>query len=269
MIETLQFEFMQHALIAALLTSLICGIMGSLAVVNRIVFLSGGIAHAAYGGIGLSIFMGWPFLLGTIGFSTASAILMATITLNNKERSDAIIGVIWSFGMACGIILVDLTPGYQVDLMSYLFGSILTVPPIDIIIMGVLAAIIIFFVSFFYADLLAISYDEEFARVRGVFVKTIYFSMIILLAISIVLMIQVVGLILIIALLTIPAYIMEKYASSLIQMMIGAIILGSLFSICGLMLSYQFNISAGASIIFVACLFFMISTIYNLLLNRN
>jgi zinc transport system permease protein len=259
MIEAFQFEFMQHAFIAALLTSFICGIMGSLAVVNRMVFLSGGIAHAAYGGIGLSIFMGWPFLAGTIGFSSASALLMAAITLKNKERADAIIGVIWAFGMACGIILVDLTPGYQVDLMSYLFGSILTVPKIDLFIMGGLAIIISLFVSIFYADLLAISYDEEFAYIRGIYVKTLYYSMIILLAISIVMMIQVVGLILIIALLTIPAYIMEKYARSLAKMMIGAIVLGCLFSICGLMLSYQFNVSAGASIILVACLFFLLS----------
>ncbi|MBF0452338.1 MAG: metal ABC transporter permease, partial [Candidatus Magnetomorum sp.] len=252
-------DFMQHALIAGLLTSCICGLMGSLAVVNRIVFLSGGIAHAAYGGIGLSIFMGWPFLVGTIGYSMASAVLMAAITLHNKERSDAIIGVIWASGMACGIILVDLTPGYQVDLMSYLFGSILTVPKIDLWLMAGVAVLITLFVCIFYADLLAISYDEEFARVRGVKVKTLYFSMIIMLAVSIVLMIQVVGLILIIALLTIPAYIMEKYAKSLFQMMIGASALGCIFSVMGLFLSYRFNVSAGASIILVASVFFLIS----------
>jgi len=126
------------------------------------------IAHAAYGGIGLSIFMGWPFLTGTIGFSIASAMLMAGITLNNKGRSDAIIGVIWALGMAVGIILLDLTPGYQVDLMSYLFGSILTVPKTDLMIMGAVAVILTFLVGLFYAELLAISYDEEFAKVRGV-----------------------------------------------------------------------------------------------------
>jgi zinc transport system permease protein len=252
MIEALQYDFMQHALMAGLLASLICGIMGTLAIVNRLVFLSGGIAHAAYGGIGLSIFMGWSFLVGTIGFSIATAILMAIIALNNKERSDAIIGVIWASGMACGIVLVDLTPGYQVDLMSYLFGSILTVPKTDLIVMCGMACVICIFVGLFYDSLLAISYDEEFARVRGVYVNSLYFSMIILLAITIVLVIQIVGLILVIALLTIPAYIMEKYAKSLLQMMLGAIVLGCLFSIFGLIVAFQFNISAGASIILVA-----------------
>jgi len=264
MLEALQYDFMQHALIAGLLASIICGIMGTLAIVNRLVFLSGGIAHAAYGGIGLSIFMGWPFLVGTIGFSIAAAILMAIIALNNKERSDAIIGVIWASGMACGIVLVDLTPGYQVDLMSYLFGSILTVPKSDLMIMGVVACIISFFISLFYDSLLAISYDEEFARVRGVYVKSLYFSMIIMLTVTIILIIQVVGLILVIALLTIPAYIMENYAKSLFQMMIGAIFLGSIFSIVGLVVSFQFNISAGASIIIVASAIFFINTVFSI-----
>jgi zinc transport system permease protein len=259
MFEVLQYDFMQHALIAGLLVSIICGIMGTLAIVNRIVFLSGGIAHAAYGGIGFSIFMGLPYLVGTIGFSIATAILMAVIALNNKERSDAIIGVIWASGMACGIVLVDLTPGYQVDLISYLFGSILTVSKTDLIVMGGVASVICIFVSLFYDSLLAISYDEEFAKVRGVSVKSLYFFMIILLAVTIVLVIQVVGLILVIALLTIPAYIMEKYSKSLFQMMTGAIVLGSLFSIVGLFLAFEFNISASASIILVASSAFFVN----------
>jgi zinc transport system permease protein len=262
MIEALQYDFMQHALMAGLLASLICGIMGTLAIVNRLVFLSGGIAHAAYGGIGLSIFMGWPFLVGTIGFSIATAILMAIIALKNKDRSDAIIGVIWASGMACGIVLVDLTPGYQVDLMSYLFGSILTVPKTDLLVMGGMAGVICIFVGLFYDNLVAISYDEEFARVRGVYVKSFYFSMIILLAVTIVLVIQVVGLILVIALLTIPAYIMEKYARSLFQMMIGGIALGCLFSIVGLLIAFNYNISAGASIILVASAAFLFNTVF-------
>ena len=115
MIEALQFEFMRNALVAGLLASVICGIMGTLVVVNRIVFLSGGIAHAAFGGIGLAFFFGWHYLVGTIGFSVAAALAMALITLKAKHRADTIIGVIWAVGMAVGIILLDLTPGYNVD----------------------------------------------------------------------------------------------------------------------------------------------------------
>jgi len=256
MIEALQFEFFQNALAAGLMASIICGIMGTLVVVNRIVFLSGGIAHAAYGGIGLSYFLGLPFLLGTIGFSLAAAIVMAAVTLRARHRADTIIGVIWALGMAFGIILLDLTPGYNVDLMSYLFGSILTVPASDLGIMLVLGVLIAGFVFFYYKDLLAISYDEEFARIRGVPVVVLYFTMIGLLALTIVMVIQVVGLILIIALLTIPPFIVERFAKSLFQMMWGSSLLGCVFTILGLWLSYTFDLTSGASIILVAGIFF-------------
>lgn len=270
MIEALQFEFMQNALAAGLLASLICGIMGTLVIVNRIVFLSGGIAHASYGGIGLAYFFGWPFLAGTMGFAVAAAMLMATISLKAKHRSDTVIGVIWAVGMAFGIVLLDLTPGYNVDLMSYLFGSILTVPASDLMIMLILAFLISGLVFFFYQDILALSYDEEFALIRGVPVKTIYYLMIVLLAVTIVMVIQVVGLILIIALLTIPPYIVEKYAKSLFQMMVGASLIGAAFTVIGLFLSYQFNLTSGATIILVAgCGFFTVFIFERLLKLRK
>lgn len=259
MIEALQFEFMRHALMAGLLASVICGIMGTLVVVNRIVFLSGGIAHAAYGGIGLAFFFGWPYLPGTIGFALAAAMLMAAISIKAKHRADTIIGVIWALGMAFGIILIDLTPGYNVDLMSYLFGSILTVPGSNLLIMLVMGILITILVAFYYKDLLAMSYDEEFARIRGVPVKGLYFALIGILAVTIVLVIQVVGLILVIALLTIPPFIVEKHAKSLLQMMVGSSLLGALFTVVGLWLSYRYDLTSGAAIIMVAGIVFMIS----------
>jgi zinc transport system permease protein len=259
MIEALQFEFMRHALIAGLLASVICGIMGTLVVVNRIVFLSGGIAHAAYGGIGLSFYFGWPYLPGTIGFALAAAMAMAAISIKTKHRADTIIGVIWALGMAFGIILIDLTPGYNVDLMSYLFGSILTVPASDLLIMLGMGILITVFVMVYYKDLLAMSYDEEFARIRGVPVKGLYFALIGILAVTIVLVIQVVGLILVIALLTIPPFIVEKHAKSLVQMMVGSSLLGALFTVVGLWLSYQYDLTSGAAIIMVSGIVFMIS----------
>ena len=252
MFEALQYEFMRNALAAGLLASVICGIMGTLVVVNRIVFLSGGVAHAAYGGIGLSFFLGWPYLVGTLGFSFTAAMVMAAVSLKSKHRADTIIGVIWATGMACGIILLDLTPGYNVDLMSYLFGSILTVPGSDLWIMLLVGTVITGFVIWFYQDLLALSYDEEFARIRGVPIRALYFGLIGMLAVTIVMVIQVVGLILVIALLTIPPFIVEKYAKSLFQMMLGSSLLGAVFTISGLWLSYAFDLTSGASIILVA-----------------
>ncbi len=259
MIEAMQYEFMQNALAAGLLASLICGIMGTLVVVNRIVFLSGGIAHAAYGGIGLAFFFNWSYLAGTLGFSLGAAWIMAAVTVKARHRADTMIGVIWALGMACGIILIDLSPGYNVDLMSYLFGSILTVPDTDIWLMVGMGIVIVGLVAVYYEDLLAMSYDEEFARIRGVPVTALYFLLIGLLAITVVLVIQVVGLILVIALLTIPPFIMETHARSMLQMMIGSSMLGAVFTIAGLWISYAFDVTSGASIILVAGLVFFLN----------
>ncbi len=261
MIEALQFEFMRNALAAGLLASVICGIMGTLVVVNRIVFLSGGIAHAAYGGIGLASFFKWPYLPSTMGFSLFAAMVMAAVSYTMKHRADTIIGVIWALGMAFGIILVDLTPGYNVDLMSYLFGSILAVPSSDLYCMGLIGITMISLVTYFYQDLLAMSYDEEFARIRGVQVKKLYFVLIGMLAVTVVLVIQVVGLILVIALLTIPPFMVEKYAKSLVQMMVASSVLGAVFTLTGLWLSYQYNLTSGATIILVSGVAFLLSLI--------
>ena len=270
MLEALQYEFMRNALAAGLLASVICGIMGTLVVVNRIVFLSGGIAHAAYGGIGLSLFLSWPYMIGTIGFSFTAAMLMAAVSLRAKHRADTVIGVIWALGMAIGIIFLDLTPGYNVDLMSYLFGSILTVPGSDLWVMLIVGILIAGFVLFFYKDLLAISYDEEFARIRGVPIRTLYFALIGLLAVTIVMVIQIVGLILVIALLTIPPFIVEKYARSLFQMMVGSSLLGAVFTISGLWLSYAFNLTSGACIILVSGIVFFLNFVADrLIISRN
>jgi zinc transport system permease protein len=261
MIEALQFEFMRNALAAGLLASVICGIIGTLVVVNRIVFLSGGIAHAAYGGIGLAFFFKWPHLIVTIGFSLFAAMVMAAISHTVKHRADTIIGVVWALGMAFGVILIDLTPGYNVDLMSYLFGSILTVPRSDLILMAVIGLVMTVLVFFYYQDLLAMSYDEEFAQIRGVPVKQLYFGLIGMLAVAIVLVIQVVGLILVIALLTIPPFIVEKYANSLVQMMVASSLLGAVFTVTGLWFSYRYNLTSGASIIMVSGIVFLVSLV--------
>ncbi|MDD3500590.1 MAG: metal ABC transporter permease, partial [Sulfurovum sp.] len=136
MIEALSYGFIQHALIAGVLVSLASGIIGSLIVVNRMVFLAGGIAHASYGGIGMAVFLGLPIFIGASLFAVAAALLVSVLTLKKRERIDTFIGLIWAVGMAIGVILIDITPGYNVDMMSYLFGSILAVSSEDLYFMG-------------------------------------------------------------------------------------------------------------------------------------
>lgn len=260
--DALQLEFVRNALVAGILVSVVCGVIGTLVVVNRIVFLAGGIAHAAYGGIGLAHFMGWPYGLGTFGFSLLSAGLMAAVTLKEKHRADAMVGVIWALGMAIGIILLDLTPGYSVDLMSFLFGSILAVTGGDLWQMAATGIAVVAGVAYYYNDFLAMSYDDEFARLRNVPVTFLYCLLLAMIAISVVMTIRVVGLILVIALLTIPPYIAEKITGSLRAMMALSSLLSGLFTLVGLWLSYLLNLTAGATIILVAAGGFLLTTLW-------
>lgn len=264
----MQFEFMRNALIGGILVSISCGIIGTLVVVNRIAFISGGIAHAAYGGIGLAFYFGLPPSLGAALFSVVVSMIMGAVSLRSKHRADTIIGVLWAVGMGLGIILIDLTPGYNVDLMSYLFGSILTVPKIDIWFMIPLDIFIVLITLVFYKEFLAMSYDEDFAFVVGVPVKTLYFLLLCLTALSIVMIIRVVGLILVIALLTIPPYIAERYTTSLGKMMVLSSFLGTLFTVVGLWISYNYDLTSGATIIMVAGLGFFLSQAVDLLMRR-
>ena len=252
MLEVLQYDFIQNALIAGVLISIAAGIIGSLVVVNKITFLTGGIAHSSYGGIGLAIYLGIPVLFGATVFAVITAVIIAVITLKNRNRIDAIIGMMWASGMAIGIIFVDLTPGYNVDLMSYLFGSIIAVSNDDLIYMTALDIFIVSTVVFFYKQILAVSYDSEFATLRGINVKFFYTLILILAALCVVAAIKAVGLILVIALLTIPTYLAESFASRLSTMMVISSILATIFTILGLVVSYIYDISSGASIIMVA-----------------
>lgn len=252
MIEALQFEFMQHALLAGLLVSFAAGIIGSLIVVNRMVFLAGGIAHTSYGGIGLAVYFGLPIFLGASFFAVGAALIIAALTLKTRHRIDTFIGLIWAVGMAIGVIFVDLTPGYNVDLMSYLFGSILAVSTQDLYFMGILLMLILLVITFFYRDILAVSYDSEYATLRGVNVKFFYTLILILSALTVVIAIKVVGLILVIAMLTIPVYIAEKLSSSLFSMMFLSGAIATLFTLIGLWFSYTYNLTSGASIIIVS-----------------
>ena len=267
--EALHFEFMRNALIAGILVSIICGVLGTLVVVNRIVFISGGIAHAAYGGIGLGLYLGISPPLGAVLFSVVISIVMGIASLKSKDRADTIIGVMWAVGMALGIIFVELTPGYNVDLMSYLFGSILSVPMADIWYMLSLVVAVLGTVFFFYKEFVALSYDEEFSFVVGLPVKALYFGLLVLISLSVIVIIRVVGLILVIALLTIPPYIAGRYTFSLSKMMVLSSLLGILFTLVGLYLSYYFNLASGATIIMVAGIAFFVSLAFNAATGRS
>lgn len=269
MIEALQFDFMRNALMAGVLVSIACGIIGTFVVINRIVFISGGIAHAAYGGIGLGYFFQFSPILGAIVFSVASALGMGIVQRKTRQRADTIIGVMWAIGMAIGIILVDLAGGYKADLLSYLFGSILAVSSNDLIMMLVLDVIIIALAILFYKELLAISFDEMFATVANVPVNAIYLTLMCMIALTIVMMMRVVGLIMVIALLTMPAATSGQFVKDIKKMMVLASVLGMVFTTVGLWVSYFLNLTSGATIILVAGVVYLVSVILQPLLSHR
>lgn len=261
-----QYPFLQHALAAILLANLGCGIVGSYVVVKRIGFLAGGIAHAVLGGVGAALFFGFDVTAGALLAAVASALLIGWVSLRWREREDTLIGALWTVGMAVGILFISATPGYGTDLMSYLFGNILMVSRDDLWLMAILDLVLIGVVVGFYDALLAVTFDEEFARVRGLPVTFLYLLLLCLVAVTVVLLIRVVGLILVIALLTLPAATAGQYVHTLGRMMAVASGLGLLVSGGGLAVSYHYDLSTGAVIILVAALTYLASLFANSLL---
>lgn len=249
MLDLFSMEFMQNAMVAAVLVAVACGVMGTFVVVNRLTSLSGGVAHASFGGVGLAVFLGFSPMLGSLGFALACAMLMGLLTWRDRKNADTFIGVIWAGGMALGVILTDLTPGYNGEMMSFLFGSLLTVPSELLYWMGALLVIILAAVVANFRKFLAISYDPEFARVQGLPVQVYYMVLIALIALTVVIAVQAVGMILVIALLTIPAYIAESYARNLSHMMILSVVMSLFLVVAGLLLACQLNFVVGPTII--------------------
>jgi len=262
MFEALQFEFMRNAIFAGVLVSIACGIIGSYVVINKTVFISGGIAHAAYGGIGLGYILGLEPIFVAIPFSLVATLLMGFIYHRTEQHEDTLIGVMWAVGMAMGIIFIDLTPGYAADLMSYLFGSILAVSTSSLVMMLITDIIIVLIVYFLYNEFLAISFDEEYSRILSIPVEPLYLLQLALTSLTVVLAMQIVGLIMVIALLTIPAAISIQFTTRMYHTMILSSFLGIIFTLSGLYLSYLFNLSSGATIILVASSVFLLSMVF-------
>lgn len=255
--------FLQMSLLAGLLASLGCGVIGTFVVVKRITFLAGGIAHSVLAGMGAAVYYGFDPLLGALIAAIVSALLIGWIRLNWKTQEDTLIGAIWAMGMAIGLLFISQTPGYTSSLTSYLFGNILLVPEQDVWFMAVLDVLLLVIVGLFYRQFLAVIFDEEFARLRGVPVSFFYLLLLCLIAVTVVLLIHVVGLILVIALLTLPAAIAGHYVHSLGGMMLIATLLGSSFTVGGLALSFSPDLPAGPTIILLAGSAYVMSAIFS------
>ena len=250
LIALFNFGFFRNAFLAALIASITCGIIGTYIVSRRIVFISGGITHASFGGIGMGYYFGFDPILGAIAFGILSALGIEFFTKRADLREDSAIAMLWSLGMALGVIFIFLTPGYAPNLMSYLFGNILTVSKSDLIYLFILAVFVIGFFLTFYRMIIFVSFDEEFALTNNAPVRLFNALLISLVALTIVLNIRVVGIILVMSLLTIPQAIANLFTKRFDIMMIYSILFGFVGSIAGLAFSYIYDIPSGAAIIF-------------------
>ena len=255
--------FMQNALMGGVLASVACGAIGSYVVVKRIGYLAGGIAHAVLGGMGIAYYLGRSPIEGALVSALVFAFILGWVSLRMHQQEDTIIGALWAGGMAVGILFISQTPGYNVDLMSFLFGNILMIAPEDLYWIAGLDTLILVIVFLFYKQFIAVSFDEEFARLRGIPVERFYLLFLSLVALTVVILIQIVGLILVIALLTLPAAIAGQYVRSLNFMMVLATVFGMTFTAGGLALSYQPDLPPGPTIILLAGAFYLLSLVLN------
>ena len=268
-VNIFQYDFIIKGLLGALFASITAGLAGTYIVSRRMVFLSGGITHASFGGIGIGYFAGINPVIGAAVFGILSALGIEYLAVRQKIREDSAIGILWAFGMAIGIIFIYLTPGYTPNLMSYLFGSILTVTTADILALGILSVVLILYFSIFYRTILYISFDEEYARTYSSYVNAIKYVTTSLMALTIVLNIRMAGVVLVISLLTIPPNIAMLFTKTYSRIVIGSVLTGFVGTAAGYSVSYFAGIPVGATIIFTLVIIWVILRLVSKLVKKH
>ena len=260
-----QYAFLQYAVAAGLLASVACGVVGAYVVTRRITYIAGSVSHCILAGIGAARYLQvvhdvqWATpILGAIVSALTAAILIGLVSLYAHQREDTVIGAVWAAGMAIGVLFIARTPGYAEDLMGYLFGNILLLAPRDLLVIAILDAVVVGAGVIWYDQLLAMCFDEEYARLRGLKVEIYYLLLLCMTAITVVLLVSVVGIILVIALLTLPAAIAGHFVKNLWQMMVAAAVLSAAFTVGGIAASYGPDLPSGATIIVIAGLAYLL-----------
>ena len=255
--DLLQYTFFQHALLGSLLASIACGLVGTYIVTRRLVFISGGLTHASFGGIGLGLYTGIPPILSAAVFAVLSAFGVEWLSKRKDMREDSAIAVFWTLGMALGIMFTFLSPGFAPDLSAYLFGNILTITASDIALLGVLSAVLAVFFGLYLRPIVSIAFDREFARSQGLPVAFFEYTLMMFIALTIVACLRMVGIVLVISLLTIPQVTANLFTHSFKHMALLSVPIGYAGCLGGLWLSFRCNVPSGASIIFVSILIYL------------
>lgn len=257
-LDLLGYDFIRNALYGGLLASVLCGVVGTFVVVKRLVFLSGGISHAAFGGLGVSYALGFDPRLGAAAASVLCALALGAYGREEDRPSDAIIGVLWAVGMAVGIVFIHQTPGYVPNLMTFLFGNILGIESRDLVLTLALVVVVLVLLVVFFNEIVAVAFDEVFAAVQGVRVRTVTTLLLVAIALAVVLLVQVVGILLVIALLSIPPLVSLRFARSFPAVLCLSIALGAVLTLTGLVLSYVYELPSGPCIVLLGALLLVI-----------
>lgn len=256
--EILEYSFFQNALLGSLLASILCGMVGTYIVARRLVFISGGITHASFGGIGLGVYLGVNPVLTAMAFAVASAFGVEWMSRRGDVREDSAIAMFWTLGMSVGIICCFLSPGFMPDMPSFLFGNILTIGMPDLWLLAAVSLVAGLVFVFFYRQILSVSFDSTFARSQGLPVSIIEYGMMALIALTIVSTLRLVGIVLAISLLTIPQMTANLFTFSMKRIILASMAIGWIDCLVGLAISYHWNVPSGASIIFVSILFYVL-----------
>ena len=256
--EILEYSFFQNALLGSLLASILCGMVGTYIVARRLVFISGVITHASFGGIGLGVYLGVNPVLTAMAFAVASAFGVEWMSRRGDVREDSAIAMFWTLGMSVGIICCFLSPGFMPDMPSFLFGNILTIGMPDLWLLAAVALVAGLVFVFFYRQILSVSFDSTFARSQGLPVSIIEYGMMALIALTIVSTLRLVGIVLAISLLTIPQMTANLFTFSMKRIILASMAIGWIDCLVGLAISYHWNVPSGASIIFVSILFYVL-----------
>ena len=256
--DLIYYTFFQNALIGSFLTAIVCGMVGTYIVSKRLVFISGGITHASFGGLGLGFYMGINPILSALLFSVLAAFGVEWASRSQGVREDSAIAGIWSLGMALGVVFIFLTPGYAPNLSAYLFGNILTISSADIIAVAVLSVLLTLFFVFYYREILYVAFDSDFAKTQHLPVKLLEYVMMCFIAVTIVLSIRLVGIMLLMSLLTLPQITVNLFTSDFRKIIYGSVAIGFVGCVCGLPFSYYLNVPSGAVIILFLVIIFLI-----------
>lgn len=251
MIELLKYEFFQNAVIGVTIIAIASAVIGTYVFARRLVAIAGGVTHACFGGLGIGYFLGWNPVITAAMFAVGSSLSVDWMSRRQSIREDSAIAVIWAMGMAIGVLFVFLTPGYVPELNSFLFGNILTITGGDLLMFSIYTALLLAFFAIKYSEIVAVSFDRDFARIAGIRVTLISTILTVFTAVGIVMIIRLVGVMLLMSMLSLPQMIAETRYSKMAPLMVASAVVAVVCCLGGLAATTIIDVPCSALIVIV------------------